>query len=102
MIPILNIELLPSISGLYLVKNEAGEVVYIGQAENIYARWRKGHHRVIDIIKCCGENCTISWVPVSIEWLNLAERQAIKFYNPILNKRLPSLVNVTNIRRKTS
>lgn len=67
-------------------------VLYIGQAKNIYARWNNGHHKISKIISICGTNAYIKWVEVP-EWLlNRAENAAISFYLPPLNSKTPPIV----------
>jgi excinuclease UvrABC nuclease subunit len=91
-VPVNNLKALPSVSGIYLVYDADGEVIYIGQAKNICQRWNSGHHKLGEIIAECGMNAYISWVEVP-EWLlNRAENAAVRFYKPRLNLRTPSVV----------
>lgn len=91
-VPVNNLKALPSVSGIYLVYDADGEVIYIGQAKNIHQRWKSGHHKLGEIITECGTNAYISWVEVP-EWLlNRAENAAVRFYKPRLNLRTPSVV----------
>jgi excinuclease UvrABC nuclease subunit len=54
MVPITQLEDLPSCCGIYRVLNAAGTVIYVGQAQNIYQRWKKDHHKMSAILACCG------------------------------------------------
>lgn len=91
-VPITDLESLPKVSGIYLVRSASGEVVYIGQASNIYRRWRNGHHRLSDIVRECGVEAYISWTEVPKWLLNRAEHAAVSFYKPKLNCKTPSVV----------
>ena len=87
MIAITQIELLPRISGVYKVIDAEGTVIYVGQAKNIYRRWKNGHHILSEILIECGTDAYIDWVEVP-EWLlNRTENAAITFYQPKLNKK---------------
>jgi excinuclease UvrABC nuclease subunit len=87
MVPITQLNKLPKISGVYKVVNIEGEVLYIGQAKNIYERWNNGHHQLANIIALCGSLAYIEWVQIP-EWLlNRAEHVALIFYKPTLNKK---------------
>ena len=67
-------------------------VMYIGQAKNIYQRWNQGHHKIGKILKICGTDAYVSFVEVP-EWLlNRAENAAISFYQPALNLKNPPVV----------
>ncbi|MGF1591274.1 MAG: GIY-YIG nuclease family protein [Pleurocapsa sp.] len=92
MIPITDLKSLPKISGIYQVIDANNNVLYIGQAKNIYTRWNNGHHKFRQILELCGVNAYISYVEIP-EWLlNRAENAAIAFYQPPLNIKSPSVV----------
>lgn len=91
-VPITEPELLPKVSGIYLVRSANGEVVYIGKANNIYQRWKNGHHKFSEIVKECGTEAYISWTEVPKWLLNRAEHSAVSFYKPKLNLKMPSIV----------
>lgn len=92
MIPITDLQNLPKISGIYKVVDADNNVLYIGQAKNIYVRWNNGHHKIGKILEICGTNAHISYVQIP-EWLlNRAENAAIAFYQPQLNKKTPPIV----------
>lgn len=92
MIPINKLELLPKTSGIYKVVDASGTVIYVGQAKNIYTRWKNGHHKLGEIISKYGLPVYINWVEVP-EWLlNRAENAAIAFYQPELNLKTPPVV----------
>ena len=91
-IQITNLHNLPKISGIYKVIDANNNVLYVGQAKNIYQRWHLGHHKLGKIIEICGVNAYISCTEVP-EWLlNRAENAAISFYRPALNLRTPPIV----------
>jgi excinuclease UvrABC nuclease subunit len=87
-----DLDQLPSVSGIYLVHSQYGEIVYIGQSTNIKNRWKSGHHKLSKIISFYGSDVKITWAEVPPHRLNHAEYIAIKFYNPSLNRKLPSIV----------
>lgn len=92
MLPITKLEELPACSGIYRVLDATGTVIYVGQAQNIYKRWQNGHHKMNAILTYCGTAAFIDWVEMP-EWLlNRAEYVAVKFYQPILNRKLPPVV----------
>jgi excinuclease UvrABC nuclease subunit len=92
MISITNLKSLPKISGIYKVIDANNNVLYIGQAKNIYNRWNHGHHKLSKIISMYGINAYITWVQIP-EWLlNRAESAAIAFYQPPLNIKNPPIV----------
>lgn len=92
MLEITNLQELPHVSGVYKIINSQGQVVYIGQAKNINKRWKKGHHKLGEIIAKYGLNVYIEWVVVP-EWLlNRVENTAISFYQPEFNSKKPPIV----------
>jgi excinuclease UvrABC nuclease subunit len=91
-VSISHLKSLPKISGIYKVVDADGNVVYVGQAKNIYDRWNNGHHKLTEIIAEYGLAADISWVEIP-EWLlNRAENAAISFYQPKLNLKTPPVV----------
>ena len=92
MIPVTDLKSLPKIGGIYKVVDSSNNVLYIGQAKNIYHRWNNGHHKLGAILSICGTNAYIVCIQVP-EWLlNRAENAAIAFYSPPLNIRTPPVV----------
>lgn len=86
-VSITNLQALPQVSGIYKVVDIHNNVLYVGQAKNIYRRWNKGHHKISEILSMCGTNACIEWTELP-EWLlNRAENSAISFYKPPLNKK---------------
>lgn len=92
MLPITNLKALPKASGIYKVVDSVGNVIYIGQAKDIHARWNDGHHKLSAILAEYGATAFIQWVLLP-EWLlNRAESAAIRFYQPKLNIKMPPIV----------
>ena len=92
MVSLDQLALLPKISGIYLVCDQGGTVVYVGQSQNIHQRWNGGHHKLAQIFSEYGTGAYIRWVELP-EWLlNRAENAAFEFYRPILNLKAPSIV----------
>ena len=83
---------MPKITGIYLVRKANGDVIYIGQAQNIYSRWKNGHHKLSQIIAECGTEAYIDWVEIPTWLLNRAEHAAISFYQPKLNAKTPPIL----------
>jgi GIY-YIG catalytic domain len=80
------IDLLPECSGIYFVVDSLSRVVYIGQAENIFKRWKTQHHRKYQIQQIHQENpVKIAWLVWNQEDLKVAENYWINFYHPLLN-----------------
>jgi excinuclease UvrABC nuclease subunit len=75
-----------------MVLDSSMNVIYVGQAKDIYERWNNGHHKISSIIAEYGISAYISWVEVP-EWLlNRAENAAFCFYQPKLNSKTPPVV----------
>ncbi len=92
LVSITNLQNLPKISGIYKVLDDKNNVLYIGQAKNIYQRWKNGHHKISEILSRCGTNAYIESIEVP-EWLlNRAENATISFYQPPLNCKTPPVV----------
>ncbi len=92
MITINNLKQLPRVSGIYVVLDADMNVIYIGQAKDIYERWNNGHHKLGEIISEYGVNAYIRWVEIP-EWLlNRAENAAFSFYQPRLNLKTPPIL----------
>ncbi|MGK7946932.1 MAG: GIY-YIG nuclease family protein [Microcystaceae cyanobacterium] len=93
MLPITQLNQLPTVCGIYKIVNAQGIVIYVGQSKNIYKRWKNGHHILGEIIAKYGiEGIYIEWVEVP-EWLlNRAENTAVTFYKPELNSQTPPIV----------
>lgn len=92
MLPIQNLEALPQVSGIYRVLDAEGNVIYIGQAQNIYDRWNDGHQKLGKIIAEHGLAAWIDWAVIP-EWLlNRAENAAVTFYQPKFNSKTPPVV----------
>jgi excinuclease UvrABC nuclease subunit len=92
MLPITQLEHLPKISGIYKVLDANGNVIYVGQAKNIYSRWNNGHHKLSEIIAEYGIEVYIDWAEIP-EWLlNRAENATTSFYQPKLNSKTPPVV----------
>ncbi len=92
LVPITNLKNLPKICGIYQVLDDHNNVLYIGQAKNIYQRWKNGHHKMNEILSRCGANAYIESVQVPGWLLNRAENSAISFYQPPLNRKTPPVV----------
>lgn len=92
MIAITDLKYLPKTSGIYIVLDSNMNVLYVGQAKDIYERWNNGHHKLGEIIAECGINAYIRWVQIP-EWLlNRAENAAFSFYRPKLNLKTPPVI----------
>ena len=92
MLPISKLEFLPKMSGVYKVLDAEGNVIYVGQAKDIYSRWNNGHHKLGKIIAEYGTTVYIDWVFVP-EWLlNRVENATISYYQPKLNLKNPPIV----------
>jgi hypothetical protein len=84
---------LPATSGIYLVQDGDGCVIYIGQSKNIRQRWQQGHHKMAALLtRDDFPAIQIRWVLVPGWLLNRAEHAAIHFYRPMLNGPMPPVV----------
>jgi excinuclease UvrABC nuclease subunit len=92
MLPITQLSALPKTSGIYKVLDGEKQVIYVGQAKNIYERWNNGHHKLGQIIAQCGTQAYIDWTVLPAWLLNRAESTAIAFYRPSLNQKTPPVV----------
>ncbi len=83
---------MPQKSGIYLVLDQDGTVVYVGQSQNIYQRWNGGHHKLAQLLQVYGTSLYIHWVELP-EWLlNRAENAVFDFYQPEFNLKQPPVV----------
>ncbi len=87
-----NLKALPAAPGIYMVRDRAQRVVYIGQSKNIRSRWLHGHHKLSEIVTLCGTDFSIECCLVSPWLLNRAENAAHGVYKPLLNAKTPPLV----------
>ncbi len=92
MVPITQLDQLPPCSGIYRVLDNTGTVIYIGQAQNIQHRWQQGHHKISEILACCGTTARIDWVALPPWLLNRAEHAAVAYYQPRLNTKMPPIL----------
>ncbi len=87
------LESLPRRPGVYLMKNTAGEIIYIGKAVDLRARVRSYFHRSAQhsprIRRLVAEIADIEWIVVDTELEALVlENQLIKTHQPRYNVRL--------------
>jgi len=87
------LETLPQKPGVYLMKNAAGEILYIGKAVNLRARVRSYFHRSAQrnarIRRFIQDIADIDWIVVDTELEALVlENQLIKKHQPRYNVRL--------------
>ncbi|WP_200892361.1 GIY-YIG nuclease family protein [Aliterella atlantica] len=78
---------LPNCAAIYFVSDSKGQIIYIGRAGNLVARWRD-HHRFIQLKRFNRKNpLSISWLTCSndINTLSNLENEFIKLYKPPLN-----------------
>ncbi len=93
MLSLSQLSALPRASGIYLVLDGAGQVLYIGQAQNIYQRWNSGHHKMAEILALEDSATTrIQSILLPCWLLNRAEHAAIASHQPKLNQRMPPVV----------
>lgn len=82
-----NRENLPKVSGIYYVIDETGLVWYIGQAQDIYCRWKgKIHHRLFQLASQKKKKFCIYYRQVERNQLYVIEQEAILKYSPYLNQ----------------
>ncbi len=76
---------LPNESALYFVLNATNEVLYLGRAKSLKARWRN-HHRLADFMQ--KTDVRIAWVTVSDHYLLPAlEDACLAYFQPTFNRR---------------
>lgn len=78
---------LPNCAGIYFVSDSKGQIIYIGRAGNLVARWRD-HHRFVQLKRFNRKNTlSISWLTCSndLNMLSNLENEFIKLYKPPLN-----------------
>jgi hypothetical protein len=74
---------LPAIPALYFVLNDQREIAYIGETENLRARW-KSHHRARQMVV---GGYRIHWQEIpDADQRTSAERQAITYFRPQWNR----------------
>jgi hypothetical protein len=80
-------DILPSISGIYYVVDENNLIWYIGQAQNLYSRWRgNSHHRLFQLLSQKKKKFQIYYKAVVTDVLDEIERSEIIKYSPHLNQ----------------
>src|ERR1051325_55801 len=90
-VPFAELRLLPHASGVYFACDLEGRVLYVGQTQNLYRRW-KVHHR---FARLQDMGCMrLAWHLCAFEHLEEIEYAMIQHYNPPLNedRRAPSSV----------
>ncbi len=76
---------LPTCSAIYIVIDSLNQVLYVGQASNLQARWQ-GHHRLEQLNKINKKKLVrIAWVVCNKNQLNRLELYCIEKYCPLLN-----------------
>lgn len=99
---------LPTCPSIYFALNETGHVLYIGQAQNLQARWRgKGHHRLDQLLGINRKQFVeIAWLDCSdrINELDQLEAQYIDQFHPLLNQTpvLPPQITPAEVTLQTS
>lgn len=80
-------DLLPSLSGIYVVVDGNDNVWYVGQAVNLKSRWSgRGHHRYAQLSRSNGKrNYKIFWKACSPHELDQMERYYINLFQPSIN-----------------
>ena len=80
-------QLLPNVSGIYIVADQTKFVWYVGQAIDLQTRWLgRGHHRYPQLIRTNKKlGHRIYWHAVSVPQLNEQERFYIDLFKPELN-----------------
>lgn len=82
-VPLADRRILPQVPAVYVVTDDTGEVVYIGQSRSLRMRW-KGHHRIHDLASLRGVR--IAWIEQQDDderaWI---ESALIDEYRPRLN-----------------
>jgi predicted GIY-YIG superfamily endonuclease len=77
---------LPPIAALYFVTETEGEVIYIGQTENLKKRFSYHDAGYFDLFVTPDQYCWISWLPAPSASHRVAvERELIKAYRPAAN-----------------
>lgn len=77
---------LPAIPAIYFVLNAQREVMYIGEASNLQARWAgKTHHRALQMQ---GGGYRIHWIHTSSDATTRKtyEQTAINYFGPLWNR----------------
>ena len=79
--------LMPNTCGVYLVLKDDNEILYIGQGNNLRARWEGGHHHRLARFKGMGAT-KVAYILLS-DHLDETEALLIKVFQPVLNTRHP-------------
>jgi hypothetical protein len=72
----------PELSCVYYALSASGEILYIGKAKSLKARWQ-GHHRLEQLKRF--KSVRIAWVGVHEDELDSFERLCINHHSPPLN-----------------
>ena len=77
---------LPAIPAVYFVLNAQRDIVYIGEASDLQARWAgKNHHRAPQM-RAGGYRIHWQYMPDDMQTRKAAERQAINYFQPLWNR----------------
>lgn len=85
---------LPTVSGLYFLVSNSGEVLYLGKAENVKARWKPRRnvygevmhstsHRML--LRAVEQQCRLHWLELPKHLITLAETAALRRRKPSWN-----------------
>jgi predicted GIY-YIG superfamily endonuclease len=87
-LPLTQSNQLPQHSAIYFAINAEFQVLYIGKALNLQARW-KGHHRLDQLMRIHKKSpVRLAWLDcrVILTQLEAMENHYISIYNPLLNR----------------
>lgn len=72
--------------------------MYIGKAGNLKTRWKRGHHKAIEI--CLNGGVYIGWVPFDHTLLSFYEDMYIEKYKPLFNEVNITKAKCSNTKKK--
>ena len=85
-VPLLHLDELPAIPGVYFATTEDGEVLYVGKANNLATRCKISiHHKLPAAIEKGAAFLHIAGVPIDSVWY--VEQVLIERLSPVLNRR---------------
>jgi hypothetical protein len=84
-VPLVQLNKLPECTAIYFAIDSQDQILYIGQAVNLLARW-KNHHREYQLREIDKNDFVrIAWKVCDEEELNQSELHLIRYFQPLLN-----------------
>jgi len=96
-VPLLHLNELPAISGLYLAADDTGSILYIGKADDLSQRCKISHHHKLPVAVERGATVLkVARVDDGLAWA--VEQKLIAHYSPVLNESVSCWWDVPDVQ----